>query len=279
MFFFHRSYNFRITLFIWVLALPAISLPPDSLFSFSIFSAGPLCTGVHDEKIPKFLEALAWWQRRLRLLVLVSAGYVDRISIRRWFYAQCTTPMGRWVQHHGFHLGMAMFSMLFTGEYKQCELLLAVSPPVADVRFVQPMCQCGLKPQLKQGVSVLTRAHGDVRQLPAWKGSFKDPANGLLRHHAGLGNWSLQQVTTHWIRQPGLQYLGKPAPLEGPYKPQGPWLPGEGNAVQRRSSKLIRVPWWVSESMLCKADLRLSKDPSFTYLHSDLGPIHGGPSS
>ena len=161
----------------------------------------------------------------MRLLVFISAGYVDRISTQRWWYAQCTSPMGRWVQHRGFHLGMAMFSMLFTGDYKHCQLKLAARPTGKDMRFTHAMCQCGLKPQLKQGTSVTTRAHGDVRKLPSWMYTYIDPADGLPKQYQGLGNWTLGQV---------------------------PWA---------RSSRLIRMPWWVSETMLSKAELIDSNDP------------------
>jgi len=250
---------------------PSSTLSPHPSLFISIpispflFHGEPSPAGVHDQLLPKFLEALSWWRVRLKVLVFLTAGYVDRQSTKRWFYALCTSPMGRIVSHKGIHLGMAMYGMLFTGEYKKCALQLAVCPTsvIGETRHVQPMCQCGLKPQLQTMARVLTRQHGDIRDLPAWKASYVDPSDGSLRPYPGLGNWTLQEVPTHWARAPGLTYLGKPEPLEGPYKPEGPWLPGEGNAVRKRSSKLIRIPWWVSETTYPRGPLKASKDCSY----------------
>jgi len=244
--------------------LITIPISPSSL-SLSLspsLSCEPSPTGVYEQRLPKFLEALQWWRERLRLLVYLTAGYVDRQSTKRWYYTQCTSPMGRIMSQQGIHLGAAMYGMLFTGEYKKCELRLAVSPTsvIGETRHVHPTCQCGLKPKLRPGALVLTRQHGDIRQLPAWKATYVDPSNGSQKRYPGLGNWTLQEVPTHWARTPGLTYLGKPEPLEGPYKPEGPWLPGEGNAFRHKSSKLIRVPWWVSETTYKSGPLKASKD-------------------
>ena len=181
---------------------------------------------------------------RLRLLVFLTAGYVDHRSTKRWYYAQCTSPMGRIVSHRGIHLGMAMYGMLFTGEYKKCELRLAVRPTsvIAETRHVHPMCQCGLKPQLQTMAGVLTRQHGDIRQLPAWRAPYVDPSDGSQQRYPGLGNWTLQEVRTHWARTAGVR---------------------EGNAFRYKSSKLVRVPWWVAETTYQHGPLKASKDCSY----------------
>jgi hypothetical protein len=107
-------------------------------------------------------EALGQLRRQLRFL-LALAPYLDVVSLRCFWCAHCFSSGGhRFYSKQGQHLPTQLFSMLWSGQYQGCDLIIAVVQPDAGTSVVHPACQCATRPQTVPGSIFSIRGGGYI---------------------------------------------------------------------------------------------------------------------
>ena len=111
--------------------------------------------------IAELQEDTAWWRKRVKVLALVAPYCVECVqggpspfapSLWRLWFALCLSPIGRRAfTSSGVHLGLELYHLLFSGEFKGCDLVVACPKVQAHYCTVHPACQCGHLPRLQPG--------------------------------------------------------------------------------------------------------------------------------
>ena len=106
----------------------------------------------------------------VRILVLCSP-YVDVKSLRRWWCALSISDFGKTLYGGGVSLMAEIFGMLWTGNFRNCELMVAVPPTGPEDRSTHPTCQCGVRPQMLRGRRTFPdEGHRSHKVLPGASG-------------------------------------------------------------------------------------------------------------
>ena len=171
------------------------------------------------------------WRIKMQVVVLL-VPYLrksETTSLRSLWLAWCmsTASAGLHV-HGGYHLPASLFSILFSGEYKGCQLQLLTPPLTGESVVVHPACQCAVRP----------------RNAAPWLHSRIVPS----------ATWPLWKSTL-----PLLPYVAPPAVAAS--RSHSSPTPPEMSALVRCTEPRVNpvsVPWWVSRTTY--AQVRLVED-------------------